>query len=98
MEGRHMRVKRVHQGLHSNREFKSRRIRQKVIPGIILIVVVAALFVTFRTLSVSANASSNSTQSVVRLNNAGPESIGIRYGQSNSQPGMTQQQVIQIAI
>lgn len=93
-----MRVKRVHQHLHrNNKEFRNRRIRLRVILGIALIAIVAALLVTYRALSVSAHADSNPTHRVVQHNAVGPESIGIRYGQPTSPPQMTQQQAIHIA-
>ncbi len=90
-----MQLKRIYQHLHGSMKARSRQIRQRVILGIILTAIFTALFVAFHTLSVSASRAS--THTIVQFNDAGPESIGIRYGHTNSPPKITQQQAIQIA-
>ncbi len=92
-----MRARRVQQYLHGSTKVRSRQIRQRVIFGVILTVLVAVLFFAFHAFSVSASTDSKSTYGTVQLNDAGPASIGIRYGSPSSPPKITQQQAIQLA-
>ncbi len=92
-----MQLKRVYQHLCGSVKVRSRQVRQRVIFGVILTVLVAVLFFAFHAFSVSASTDSKSTDGTVQLNNAGPASIGIRYGSPSSPPKITQQQAIQLA-
>ena len=92
-----MQLKRIYQHLHGSVKASSRQVRQRVIFGIILTGLVAVLFFASHAFSVAASTDSKSTYGTVQLNNAGPESIGIRYGSPSSPPKITQQQAIQLA-